>query len=87
VKLHPTTRQFLAAAGFVVVIAALVLARGMMNFLNMTGSGGSREDAKFIVAEGAIGALIVLLGIGFAWLRLQRARKERQNRKPPTSFS
>jgi hypothetical protein len=84
-KLKPTTREFLLAAGF--VVSALVVGLGwfMWRFAGAVGVDSEGALQGFLI-DGALFALVLVLGIGAAWFRLVRDRRARRNRKPPMTL-
>ena len=83
--LKPSTRNFLISAGTVSGVLALVLLRNALILSRNIGED-PEQRAQTLLIQGSLLGVILVLGIGFAWVRLLLDRRERRKRRPPLTL-
>jgi hypothetical protein len=85
-RLRPSTRHFLLSAGFATLVMVLAFLRTAVRLETMTGSDDRMQALKGLLAQAGFFGVILVLGIGMAWLRLVQDRRARSRRKPPLNL-
>jgi len=81
----PSTRNFLVAAGTMIVVFSVAIARYLWFFTHAVGADDKSRTMVFLV-DGAFFSVPLVLGLLVAWVGLLKARKEKLNCKPPLTF-
>ena len=84
--LRPSTRRFLLSAAFATLVIVLAFLRMAVRLETMTGAGDRMQALKGLMVQAGFFGVVVVLGIGAAWLRLVQDRRARSRRKPPLNL-
>jgi hypothetical protein len=84
--MRPSTRQFIASAGFATLLIVVVFLRMVIRLEPAIDENSRADTVRGLAFDAGFFAAALVLGIGFAGWRLLQARRERANRKPPLDF-